>query len=452
MSDTSDEPAKLAALAAESPLEAPVAPPDGDFHGSATLASWVGVRLSAAMFLHHFSVGAWMVTLSSYVAANSGTSGAGMFAAGFVGVAYGAGPLGGLVSPFLTGILADHFFAAERIMTVLSVLCAVALWTASTATASWVFYLAVLGYFLFYYPSFSLCTSLALHHLRDPVKHYPAVRAFGTLGWVAAGVFVGWAWPAITGDVIEATATPMKIGAVAQLVTAACCLALPHTPPVNHASRRSATTALAPGLWRELFHLPRFRALMLLAVLAHIPSQFYYVYSNVFFNWTGMPAAAAKMTLGQVVEVGCMLLLPVVIMRVSVKAAIVVGLSAWSARFLMLAAASSPTMPGRDALLFTAIALHGVAFTLVTISLQLDVDRCAGRQRRATAQGLFSVAVQGFGCFAGAQLAGAAGARWLPTEVQQATFSGWQLFWLLPACGSAAVLLLAVLVLPRETR
>ena len=50
---------------------------------------------------------------------------------------------------------------------------------------------------------------------------------------------------------------------------------------------------------------------MILAVLAHIPSQFYYAYSNVFFNWTGMEFAAAKMTLGQGVEVGCMLLLPV---------------------------------------------------------------------------------------------------------------------------------------------
>ena len=184
---------------------------------------------------------------------------------------------------------------------------------------------------------------------------------------------------------------------------------------------------------------------MLLAVLAHIPSQFYYVYSNVFFNWTGMPAAAAKMTLGQVVEVGCMLLLPVVILRVSVKAAIVdragrvVG-PVFDAGRRRVAARRRP----RRSAVSPPSCLHGVAFTLVTISLQLDVDRCAGRQRRATAQGLFSVAVQGFGCFAGAQLAGAAGARWLPTEVQHATVAGWQAFWLLPACGSAAVLLLTL--------
>ena len=50
-----------------------------------------------------------------------------MFAAGFVGIVYGAGPLGGMVSPFLTGLLADHFFATERLMAVLSLLCAVAL-------------------------------------------------------------------------------------------------------------------------------------------------------------------------------------------------------------------------------------------------------------------------------------------------------------------------------------
>jgi hypothetical protein len=62
--------------------------------------------------------------------------------------------------------------------------------------------------------------------------------------------------------------------------------------------------------------------------------------------------------------------------------------------------------------------VHGFAFTLVTISLQIDVDRCAGR-RRATAQGLLSVAMSGMGCFIGVELSGMAGRnyfrrRWRP--------------------------------------
>lgn len=448
MIDAPEDPAALASLQPEPPLEAPIVVPPTAAHGDAELFSVVGAKLAVIMFLHHFSVGSWFVTLGSYVTSNSGANGAGMFAAGFVGAAYSAGPVGGLVSPFFTGLLADHLFAAERIMAVLNLTCAVALAGAVAATSQWAFYPAILVYFLCYYPSFSLATSMSLHHLKRPERDFPVVRAFGTAGWVAAGVVVGWFWPRfVSGASIEGDSTPLQIGLASQLITAAFCLWLPHTPPANR-------TAAVPTPMKEqlgdLLRMPRFRALMVLAVLAHIPSQFYYAYSNVYLNWAGMSYAAAKMTLGQLVEVGCMLLLPLLMVRVSVKAAIALGLTAWASRFLMLMAAASPEAVGRDVLLYTAIALHGVAFTLVTISIQLDVDRCAGRLRRASAQGLFTVAVQGLGCFVGAELAGAAGARLLPVEVQNATVGGWQNFWLLPALGAALTLGVTLAILPRS--
>jgi nucleoside transporter len=453
MTDTPEDPATLAALVPDAPLETPIALPPTDGHGEAALASAVGLKLATTMFLHHFAVGSWMVTLGSYVSANSGANGSGMFAAGFIGIAYGAGPLGGMVSPFFTGLLADHVFAAERIMAVLSLACAASLCVAVAATSQWVFYVAVLVYFLCYYPSFSLATSMALHHLRRPAQDFPVVRAVGTAGWVVGGLVVGWLWPFVMGESIEGTAIPMGIGAVAQLATAVFCLWLPHTPPVNKSSATAATPRIASRKHlTDLIRSPLFRALMILSVLAHIPSQFYYVYSNVFFNWVEMPYAAAKMTLGQCVEVACMVLLPAVLLRVSVKTAILIGLSAWLCRYVWLAIAASPQAPARDLLLYGAILLHGVAFTLVTISLQLEVDRCAGKHRRATAQGMFTVAVQGLGCLGGAQLAGAAGARWLPVEIQHATVAGWQTFWLLPAVGAAALIALTLVILPGESR
>jgi nucleoside transporter len=414
------------------------------------LFSVVGWKLAGTLFLHHVCIGAWFVTLGSYINANSGTGGRAMFGAGFVGVAYGAGPLGAMVSPFLMGLLADRHIAAERLMAVLNVLCAMALWGAIAAPSQGLFYAAVFAYFMCYHPSASLATSMALHHLRRPERDFPVVRAGGTAGWIAAGVLVGWLWPLITQHTIEDTNVPMKIGIAASLVTAAFSLILPHTPPVNRRAARAEAELTDKGELVRLLRDGRFAALMVLAVSAHIPSQFYYAYSNVFFNWTNMQAAAAKMSLGQTVEVGVMLLLPLVLARLRVKSVMLIGLAVWALRFLMLAAATAPTAFGRDALLYTAILLHGVAFTFVTISLMLEVDRSAGRHRRATAQGLFSVAVQGFGSFAGAQLAGMAGAHWLPLDVREATSAGWQTFWLLPAGGAAAVFCLAAIMLPRE--
>jgi hypothetical protein len=237
---------------------------------------------------------------------------------------------------------------------------------------------------------------------------------------------------------------------VGQLVTAAFCLWLPHTPP---AGRRDANApALTGSETLALIGQPLFVALLILAVLAHIPSQFYYAYSNVYFNWAGMKFAAAKMTFGQCIEVCCMLLLPALLgLRVRIKSLILVGMAAWLVRFVMMGVAADPATWGRQGLLYAAILLHGVAFTFVTISLQLEVDRCAGHKRRATAQGLLSVAIQGFGCFLGAELAGVAGASILPADdISGSSPGAWLRFWMLPAYGAGAVWLLAWTLLPRE--
>jgi MFS family permease len=447
MSVPPDDPEVLLTVPPPEQVPAQAAVADELPHEGVDLRSRVGAKLATAMFLHHFSLGAWIVTLSSYINANSGAAGLGIFTAGFVGTVYGAGPLGGMISPFLTGLLADHFIATERLMAILNVGAAAALYAAIMADSQWEFYVAVLAYHVCFIPSFALATSMALHHLKRPERDFPIIRACSTSGWVAAGVFVGWVWPAATGQFIEATSVPLKIAMVGQLVTAAFCLVLPHTPPAN---KKGATGGFSLAATLDLIGQKTFLLLLALAALSHMPPQFYYSYLNVYLNtWIDMESAAAKMALGQVVEVACMILLPAVLLRISVKASILVGLAAWTVRFVILSGTATPTLWGRDAWIYAAIALHGIAFTLVTISLQLDVDRCAGRKRRATAQGLLAVAMSGVGSFLGAELAGNAGAHWLPEELQHATAAGWRSFWLVPACLMGGVFLLAALCLPQ---
>jgi len=448
MSATPEDSEPVVAVATPELLPAVPPLPAEPAHAGVRLRSAIGVKLAASMFLHHFTLGAWIVTLGSYVAANTGSAGSGMFTAGFVGVVYGAGPLGGMVAPFLTGLLADHFFATERILAVLHMAGAAALTCAVVADSQSAFYVAMIAYFVCFIPSFALVSSMTLHHLANPARDFPLARAFSTAGWVAGGVFVGWLWPRMTGNVIEATAMPMKIAVVGELITAAYCLTLPHTPPSN---KGGVGTGISAGQTLDLLRQRSFLALMALAMLAHIPSQFYYAYLNPFLNtWVKMDEAAAKMALGQVVEVGCMMLLPAVLLRLSLRRAIILGLGTWAVRFWMLSAAADPALPARDVVIYTAILLHGIAFTLVTISLQLDVDRCAGRKRRATAQGLLAVAMSGFGCFAGAQSAGVFGARLLPAELQAATVHGWQEFWIIPAWIAAGVMVAAAILLPNR--
>ena len=453
MSVTPDDPESLLALAPAEQVPSPAVVPDELTHVGVDLRSKVGAKLALAMFLHHFSLSAWFVTLSSYIYANSGHLGLGIFTAGFVGKAYSAGPLGGIISPFLTGLLADHFFATERLMAILNVGAALAMFAAIAADSQTAFYFASLAYFVCFIPSFSLTTSMTLHHLKRPERDFPVVRACSTTGWIVAGVFVGWLWPLFNGGIsIEATATPMKIAAVAQLVTAAFCLFLPHTPPTNRRTPGQPSGFALSETFALMRH-PRFLILLGIAIVAQIPTQFYYTYLNVYLNtWIDMKNTAAKMALGQVVEVICMLLLPALLLRISVKASILIGLAVWTVRFWVLSVTAASGTAGRVELIYMAILVHGVAFTLVSIALQLDVDGAAGHRRRATAQGLLAVAMSGIGSFLGADLAGMAGARWLPLELEEATEAGWQSFWLAPTYLMAGVFVLTALLLPRTRR
>ncbi|MCC6491477.1 MAG: MFS transporter [Pirellulales bacterium] len=441
-----EDPEAIVVVAAPQPVARAAPALEEAVPQGARLRSLVAAKLATAMFLHHFSLGAFIVTLGNYIQANSGSAGAGLFSAGFVGIAYSAGPLGGMVAPFLTGLLADHLFATERIMCVLHVVGAAALGCAVTADSQAAFYVALIAYFVCFIPSFALVCSMTLHHLADPARDFPMVRAFSTMGWIAGGVFVGWIWPETFGEVIEATAVPMEIAMAGGLVTAAFCLFLPHTPPAN---RRPAAGPGGISLKEtlELVRQSRFLVLIAIAVAAHAPSQFYYAYGNVYLNWLGMSHSAAKLTLGQITEVAMMFLLPLVLERISVKAAIVAGMSVWTVRFWMFAQAAGAEGVSQSGLAYAAIISHGVAFTLTSIALQLDLDRCAGRKRRATAQGLLAVAMSGIGCFIGAQAAGVAGAWLLPTEISGAGAAGWRVFWMIPAVGSAAVVLLTAFFL-----
>lgn len=450
MSDAPDDPESLLALAPPEQVAVPATVPEELTHTGVDLRSTVGAKLATVMFLHHFAVSSWIVTLSSYINANSGDDGLAIFTAGFVGTVYGAGPLGGMISPFITGLLADHYVATERLMAILNLGAAAAMFAAIGADSESAFYFSALAYFVCFIPSFALATSMSLHHLKRPERDFPIIRACSTSGWIAAGFFVGWFWPLLTGDSIEATAMPLKIAMVGQLVTAAFCLILPHTPPSNRKTpgqKGGFSFAESFALLRQ----PRFLFLLALAVLAHAPAQFYYSYLNVYLNtWIEMEGAAAKMALGQVVEVGCMIVLPAILLRISIKTSILIGLAIWTVRLGILSATAQPTMGGREWWIYFAILIHGFAFTLVTISLQLDVDRCAGRKRRATAQGLLAVSMSGVGCFIGAELAGDAGARLLPEELGDATAAGWQSFWLLPTYLMGGVFLLTALFLPQD--
>ena len=300
-----------------------------------SLPTSVRVRLSAMMFLQFFVWGAWFVTLSTYL-------GRGLnFAGTDIGGAYSTMPWGAIVAPFLVGMIADRFFAAEKVLGVLHLVGAVLLWEVSNVTSPGTIYWVLLGYALCYNPTLALVNAVAFNQMASPEKQFPAVRVYGTLGWIVAGLVVSFLG-------LEATATPLRIAAGCSALLGVFSFVLPHTPPKSLGHKVTVRDVL--GLDALTLMKDRsFAVFVIGSLLICIPLAFYYGFANLFLNERGVVNAAGKMTLGQMSEVFFMLVMPFFFVRLGVKKMLLVGMLAWAARYVFFAYGNA-LRPGRPVL------------------------------------------------------------------------------------------------------
>jgi len=399
----------------------------------------VRVKLSVMMFLEYFVWGAWSVTMGTWLAETLRFSGQ------QIGLAYGTTAVAAMISPFFVGMVADRFFATERLLAVLHLAGGLVLFAVSVQTSFAGVYGVLLGYALCYMPTLALTNSLSFRQMADPEREFPAVRVLGTVGWIVAGLLVGTLG-------LEATSVPMRIAGAGSIALGLFSLALPHTPPARTGRRVTAADVLGLDALK-LMRDRSFAVFLIGSFLICVPLQFYYTFTNPFLNEIGVTNAAGKMTLGQVSEIGFMLVMPWFFRRLGVKYMLLVGMAAWTTRYVLFAYGNNEALVW---MLFGGILLHGICYDFFFVTGQIYVDRKAPADLRAAAQGLIAFVTLGVGMLIGSYLSGRVVDRFA-SVVPGATAHAWDRVWLVPAAGAATVLVLFGALFrasgePRESR
>jgi nucleoside transporter len=345
--------------------------------------------LSVMMFLQFFTWGAWFATLGQALGANGLVD--------VIGSAYNAAPLGAIIAPLFLGVIADRLFPSQIVFAVLFLLGGVFLFLAAQAGAAGDGGLLVkycVAHMLCYMPTLGLGNTITFANL-DRLQ-FPKVRVWGTIGWIVAGLavgFLGW----------TSSLQIFKLAAASSILLGVFAFFLPHTPPPAKGEPLNMRALLMLDAWK-LLAKPGFLVFIICSGLICIPLAYYYAYTSNFLANTGFEQAASTMTLGQMSEIVFMLLIPFFFRRLGVKWMILIGMGAWVLRYVLFAYGAPDQVAW---MIFLGIALHGICYDFFFVTGFMYADKVAPRAVSGQVQGLLVFVTQGLGMFFGFKVAGA---------------------------------------------
>lgn len=384
------------------------------------------IKLSTMMFLEFFIWGSWFVTMGTYLGKSLLSDGV------QIGSAYSTQSLGAIIAPFIIGLIADRFFAAQKILGVLHLLGGVLLWFASTSLNFESFFPFILGYMIAYMPTLALVNSISFKQLKDPEKEFPSIRVFGTIGWIVAGIIIGWLNWEQNGNLV----LTFKVASVASIILGLFSFILPHTPPLKKGEKTTIGDILGLDAIRLLKN-KSFLMFFIASVAICVPLSFYYNFTNPFLNEVGMKAAAGVQALGQVSETLFMILMPLFFVRLGVKKMLAIGMIAWVLRYLFFAFGNADS---NYWMLIGGIVLHGICYDFFFVTGQIYTDRLAGERFKSAAQGFITLATYGVGMLIGSFISGMVVDKYVV-----GTGHDWYSIWIIPAAIAAVVAVLFVM-------
>ena len=361
-------------------------------------------RLTIMNFLQYAIWGAWLISLGAYLGGELSFSGR------QIGSFFATMGIASLFMPAIMGIIADRWIPAQKLLGICHIIGAALLVVAAPQREYLPLYSLILCSVMFYMPTISLSNSVAYIALTksglDTVKAFPPIRVWGTVGFICAMIAV---------DLLGFAQSSMQLysSAVLGFILGVYSFTLPNCEVSKACKNQSWVDTLglrAFMLFKQKKMAIFFVFSMLLGVSLQITNAFANDYLTNHFGVIdaykgtfGVEHANILISLSQMSETLCILLIPFFLKRFGIKNVMLISMFAWVLRFGLLGTGN----PGDGVwMLVLSMLVYGVAFDFFNISGSLYVDKETDPSIRSSAQGVFMIMTNGFGAFLGSYAAG----------------------------------------------
>jgi MFS family permease len=362
--------------------------------------------LAALFFVHAMPLGMWFVPLSNVLKTHD--------LGDIVPWVMACSGVSAFISPLIVGGLADQRLPPALLLRWLAAGTAVMVTLTATAIDfNWgrgAVLLFAQAQSLLSSPTWGLSTVIVLASLRNPSREFGPLRAWATAGWMASGLIVSF--------VLHADTTTMAAHCAAGfwLLLAVLTFVVPNEAPADQRSERSWWEILGLDALTLLKHRDH-RVVFLTAGLYCIPLAAFYPYAAMHLRDLGVENISAVMSLGQITEVLVMLVLAGLLARVRLKGVFLAGIAFGVLRYMCFA-------HNGKAWVITGVVLHGLAFTLYFITVQIYLEERIDPKLRSRAQALLTLLMGGVG-----NLAGFLGSGLWFAHSQEGGKTDWPFFW-----------------------
>lgn len=361
------------------------------------------IRLALMNFLEFAVWGAYLTSMGTYLV-NHGM-------AQHIGIFYAMQGIVSIFMPAIMGIVADRWIPAQRLLgfchLIAGLFMGAMVYYANTAGGDIAFGTLFTLYSIsvaFYMPTLALSNSVAYNALTkaglDTVKDFPAIRVFGTVGFICTM----WLVDLMGFQANEFQfATSGLIGILLFLYT----FSLPACPVSSSNEKQSISEALGLKAF-ALFKQKRMAIFFIFSMLLGVSLQITNGFANPFItsfgsipeyaDTFGVQHANMLISLSQMSETVCILLIPFFMKRFGIKNVMLIAMFAWVLRFGLFGVGN----PGSGVWMFIlSMIVYGVAFDFFNISGSLFVDNSTDSEIRSSAQGLFMLMTNGIGATIG---------------------------------------------------